>query len=94
VAFGAHGPEFMHADQADQVPSVHVRVCVPQLTQLCVDGPAQVQRLLTQLEPPGQVCPHAPQLLLSLAGLTQAPPQGIVLASLHTAWHTPFPHAA
>jgi hypothetical protein len=32
----------VHADHADQVPSVHVRVSVPQLPQLCDDAPLQV----------------------------------------------------
>jgi hypothetical protein len=62
----------VHVPQADHVPLVHVRDWVPQSPQGCVLAPEQVQDPATQLEPPGQALPHAPQLLLSLVSSTQA----------------------
>lgn len=43
VTDGVHAPSSEHPDQADQVPVLpsQVRVCVPQLPQLCDEGPAQ-----------------------------------------------------
>jgi hypothetical protein len=40
--FGAQTPSLLHADQTDQRPLLHVRVCVPQFPQDCVAGPSHV----------------------------------------------------
>ncbi len=71
VAAGAHTPWPVHVPNADQVPLVHVRVWVPQLPQAWVEAPVQVQEPETQLEPPGHMLPHVPQLLMSLVRSTQ-----------------------
>jgi hypothetical protein len=42
LSFGLHSPWFMQADQADQTPLLQVRVCEPQLPQLCEVTPVQV----------------------------------------------------
>ena len=42
VALGAHAPSPVHAPHEDHAPLLHVRVCVPQLPQLCELGPAQL----------------------------------------------------
>ncbi len=74
VALGAHAPWFEHADHADQVPPVHVRVSVPQLPHPCEDAPLHAQEPLWHEEPLGQTLLQAPQLLLSVCSLTHAPP--------------------
>lgn len=43
VADGAHSPSPLQALQFDQVPSLHVRVRVPQLPHDSIDGPTQLQ---------------------------------------------------
>jgi hypothetical protein len=75
VAAGAQAPWPVQVPQADQLPLLQVRVCVPQLPQACEVGPVHVQDPATQLEPPGQALPHAPQLARSDCSLTQVLPQ-------------------
>jgi hypothetical protein len=67
----------VHADQADHVPPVHVRVCVPQLPHVCDAGPEQTHAPDTQVDPALHLAPHAPQLAGSVLVLTQARPQGV-----------------
>jgi len=63
-SFGLHSPCIPQPDQADHTPLLHVRVCVPHLSQLCVFEPLQVwpvqlphvQALLQLCLPP---VPHA-----------------------------------
>jgi hypothetical protein len=77
VAPDAHAPWPAHADQADHVPPVHVRVCMPQLPHACDDAPLHVHWPLWQVEPVGQAFPHVPQLPLSVVTSTHEPPQAV-----------------
>jgi hypothetical protein len=72
----------MHADQADHVPSLQVRLCVPQLPQACDVAPLHVQTPAWQVDPCGQAWPHAPQLAASVFSFTHAPAQ-----LLNPLWH-------
>jgi hypothetical protein len=47
---------------------------VTQVPEHSVWPPLQVHWLFTQVEPPEQIVPHAPQLALSLAVIAHAPP--------------------
>jgi hypothetical protein len=71
VAAGAHAPWPVQVPNADHVPLLHVRVCVPQLPQGWVGEPVQVQEPETHVDPPGHALPHVPQLLVSVCRLTQ-----------------------
>ena len=42
---GEHTPCVLQVDQLDQVPELHVRVCVPQLPHACEDAPWHWQAL-------------------------------------------------
>jgi hypothetical protein len=52
----------MHIDHADQVPLLHVRLCVPQLPHAWLVGPEQVHTAEVHVEPAGHDFPQAPQL--------------------------------
>jgi hypothetical protein len=77
VAPGAHPPWPEHADQADQVPPVQVRVSMPQLPHVCDEAPLQAHWPFWHADPVGHAFPHVPQLPLSLVTFTQAPPQAV-----------------
>jgi hypothetical protein len=91
VALGAHAPWPEHADHADQVPPVHVRVSVPQLPQACDAAPLHPHEPFAHEEPLGHAFPQVPQLLLSVCLLTHAPPHAVyplLQAKVHAlAWH-------
>jgi hypothetical protein len=67
VVPAAQAPSPLQADQADQVPFVHVRLWVPHFPQDWLVGPLHAQTLFVQVEPDGHTWPHLPQFALSLA---------------------------
>ena len=79
VEAGAHAPAgSVHADQADQDPSVlHLRVSLPQLPQVCVVAPLGQAHTPALHAPLAHLKPHVPQLSLSLVRSTQAPPHAL-----------------
>ena len=66
VVPAAQTPSPPHADHADQVPFVHVRLCVPHFPQVWLAGPLHAQTPLVQVEPDGHDWAHFPQFALSV----------------------------
>jgi hypothetical protein len=54
VVLGAQAPLPVQVDQADQAPSLHVLVCVPQLPHACDEGPLHAHCPPLHVEPDGQ----------------------------------------
>jgi hypothetical protein len=77
AAPGAQAPWAEHVPQADHVPAVHVRVCVPQSPQDCVALPVHSHWLALHVAPLGHACWHEPQLFASEVVSTHAPEHAV-----------------
>jgi hypothetical protein len=73
----AQAPWPAQADQADQTPLAHVRVCVPQLPHACDEAPEQTHAPAWHVSPVAHAWPHEPQLAGSVLVLTQAVPHAV-----------------